>query len=134
MQLNCAAEVMTSPESARVLVVDDEQMIRRATKRMVERMGFAVSLAEDGDSALRIFERERESISLILLDMVMPGMCGDKVFEELTKIDPDVRVILVSGYSEDGEVEALVRRGVKAFVQKPYDPETFSEAIKTALQ
>jgi DNA-binding NtrC family response regulator len=116
-----------------VLLVDDEQIIRRSVGRLLEKLGYVVFMAESGRTALDIFQRKKKEISLVLLDLIMPEMDGTETYEELRKIDPNVCVILSSGYSKDEKVEALLSKGVRGYIQKPFDMHSLSEIIKTTM-
>lgn len=111
-----------------VLIVDDEPAVRRLAKVMVERCGFDTLLAEDGEEALRVFRANQGLVTGVLLDLSMPRMGGRETLRELRRLDPDVPVLLSSGYPEQDPVP-----GATGFVQKPYRLATLSEALRTAL-
>ena len=122
-----------TPRRARVLVVDDEPMVRNSLARTLQRMGHDVVTAGLGHEALATFARERDRIDLVILDMVMPDLSGPEVFSQLLAIDPAVRVVLSSGNALDG-VEAEVLRGRRGWaLQKPYTPGDLSRVIGEAL-
>ncbi len=103
-----------------VLVVDDEALVRRSTRLSLERRGFQVIEAGDGPSAVRLFEERRREITVVILDMIMPGMRGREVFLALRAAQPDVRVLLVSGSGLDAEAKSILALGVSGFLPKPY--------------
>ena len=96
-------------------------MIRELGKRILERSGYTVLAAADGKEALDLYEKERNKISLVILDLVMPEMGGKQCLEELVKIDSQVKVLVASGYSAAGETKKTIEAGASGFVGKPYD-------------
>jgi DNA-binding NtrC family response regulator len=113
-----------------VLVVDDEESVRAATAPMLRRLGFDVALAADGRAALDAFRADPNRYSLVLLDLTMPHLDGEQTFTELRRLRPDVRVVLMSGFSEQDAVARFTGKGLAAFLQKPF---TF-EALSAELQ
>ena len=118
--------------SATVLLVDDEPMILRAGKRLLEKLGYQVFTANGGEEALDLYRRHGD-VGVVVLDMVMPGMSGAETFHQLKRLDPEVRVLLSSGYSADGQAQALLDDGCDAFIQKPYDMVELSETLSDVL-
>ena len=102
-----------------VLVVEDDPSIRTILRLGLESGGFKVIEAEDGVEGFGAFVRHRSCISAVLLDLTMPRMGGDEVFEEIHKMAPEVPVILMSGYSEDEATSALTSKGLAGFLSKP---------------
>ena len=100
---------------------------------MLEMIGYGVLRAESGEEALAIFEANREQIKLVLLDMIMPGMSGKETFHRLRALDPHLPVILASGYSLGGEVDALLAEGCNGFIQKPFNVAVLAEKISQVL-
>jgi len=111
---------------------DDERVILDVASRILKRLGYSVLAAPDGHEALRVFAERRHEIALVILDMVMPKLSGREVFRRLKEIDPNVRVLLSSGYSADGEAQAILNEGVIGFVQKPYMMNDLAQAVKRA--
>ena len=103
-----------------VLVVDDEAHVRDVTQRMLELAGFKVLLATDGQSALPLFEKHRHEIDVVLLDMTMPRLDGRETYLELSRIQPGVRVVLTSGYSQHDAFSGFQASELAGFLQKPY--------------
>jgi PAS domain S-box-containing protein len=120
--------------SERILIVDDEPLVRDLAKTVLERMGFRVVTAEDGDEALDIYRREANTIDLILLDYIMPRMNGLQVLKELQQLDPQVCVLFSSGYHMDHEVDQLLAAGARAFVAKPYRAQDLVQSIRQVLK
>ncbi|MBU1052602.1 MAG: PAS domain S-box protein [Proteobacteria bacterium] len=113
-------EKVIHSDNETILLVDDEEPLRRLGNELLKRQGFSVYLAESGEKALEIYKEKKESIDLVILDISMPGMGGYLCFEELKKIDPDIKVIIVTGYSDDGKVKEIIKSGAAGFVGKPY--------------
>jgi len=117
----------------RVLLVDDEQSIRRVGKDLLEAMGYQVVLAKGGRDAIDVYRQNRDAIDIVLLDMVMPHLGGGKVYDRMKKINPDVKVLLSSGYSIDGEATEILERGCDGFIQKPFNMKQLSAKLREIL-
>lgn len=127
----------TSPEihgTGTILLVDDEEMIREIGGMILKHLGFTVITASSGQDAVQKYRRQKDDIDLILLDMIMPEMTGAQTFDQLKAINPEVRVLLTSGYSEDGQAADILRRGCRGFVQKPFRVNVLSQKIQDALR
>ncbi len=117
-----------------ILLVDDEEMVLNVGRRFLKVTGYRVLTARDGREAIEVYEKYKDSIDLVLLDIVMPNMKGGEVFDRLKEINPEIKVLLVSGYSIDGEATKILERGCNGFIQKPFDMKQLSEAIRTILK
>jgi CheY-like chemotaxis protein len=118
---------MTTPE---VLVVDDSPMVHLLLKAVLPRHGLAVSGASCGEEALEIYRRRRDAISLVLLDVHMPGMDGPQTLSALRQLDPAVRCCFMSADSGDYSVEELMGLGGMAFLAKPFSsPAAVAETL-----
>ncbi|HPG39886.1 MAG TPA: response regulator [bacterium] len=104
-----------------ILVVDDEEPIREFVKDVLESYNYRVLLAENGEEAVTIFEKNKDKINLVILDMVMPKMGGLQTFIKLKMLNPKIKAFLSSGYSPDGQAGEILERGVNGFLQKPYE-------------
>ncbi|MCP3959472.1 MAG: response regulator [bacterium] len=116
-----------------VLVIDDEEPVRTVAQRILEDAGFTVITAEDGDQGVEIFEREADRVALVLLDMTMPRLSGDKTLRELRGVRQDVTVVLSSGYSEQVVKEQFEGQRPAGFLQKPYGPADLLQKVKGVL-
>jgi two-component system cell cycle sensor histidine kinase/response regulator CckA len=116
-----------------LLLVDDEPLVIQATEGMLTRLGYTLLTAESGRAALDIFEADYQRIDLVILDMIMPDMNGSDTFDGLMAIDPEVKVLLSSGYSRSGQAEAILERGGKGFIPKPFDMAAISRKIREVL-
>jgi len=133
-----ASSTSTSPgpppqEGGTVLLVDDEETVRVVGRSMLERLGFEVVTAEDGRRALEIFGEEPGRFACVLLDLTMPHVDGEECFRELRRMDPDIAVILSSGYTEQELIARFAGKGLAGFVQKPYRLRDLAEALGAAL-
>ncbi len=115
--------------SGRVLLVDDEEGVRRIGGEMLKELGFEVITANDGRDALEIFKNS-EDISFVILDLTMPHMDGEQCFRELRRLSPDVRVIMSSGYNENEVTQKFTGKGLAGFIQKPYRLAAVKEAVR----
>jgi two-component system, cell cycle sensor histidine kinase and response regulator CckA len=116
-----------------ILVVDDEEPVLRIVGRILERVGYTVLLAPSGKEALELYAQRADEIAAVILDMVMPEMGGEEVYSQLKLFNPQVKVILSSGYSADGKADQLMERGINAFVQKPYAIQTLRRIVRQVL-
>ncbi|MGO9116889.1 MAG: response regulator [Desulfomonilaceae bacterium] len=114
-------------------MVDDDDRIREIGRQSIEMGGYHIITARSGEDALSIYTSHKKQISLIILDLIMPGMGGKRCLEELTRIDPDVRVLISSGYSEDGLTAGENYSGARGFMSKPYDAKEILIAIRKVL-
>ena len=119
--------------SETILLVDDEDITMDVGQELLEELGYRVLTARDGRDALEIYRRQKTRIDMVILDMVMPGMGGGATYDELKKLDPEVKVLLASGYSISGEASKILERGCNAFIQKPFNMKQLSEKIRRVL-
>ncbi|TAH52260.1 MAG: response regulator [Chloroflexota bacterium] len=127
-------EILKQKGNGTVLVIDDEEVVRNVTKRMLSRLGYTPLVAEDGPVGLAVYEKHKDQIVCILLDMTMPRMSGEETLVHLKKVNPDVRVLLMSGYSEQEASNRFNGKGVGAFMQKPYTPQDLQEKLDEILE
>ncbi|MCK9362313.1 MAG: PAS domain S-box protein [Syntrophales bacterium] len=123
-----------------ILLVDDEQMILDVGKVMLEAMGYKVFTAAGGSEAIAKFTAvkngvgEVEKIDLVIQDMIMPEMGGGAVFDRLKEIEPNVQVLLSSGYSINGQAKEILARGCRGFLQKPFSMEALSRKVSEVMK
>ncbi len=122
VQRSVAARIKHGPreDKGTILVADDEEIVRSTVRMMLRREGFKVLLAEDGVQCLERYEKHRSDICLVLLDLSMPRMDGEQTLRELKKINPDVPVLLASGYNEQDLSQLYTAAGSADFIQKPF--------------
>jgi PAS domain S-box-containing protein len=116
-----------------ILVVDDEEPVRNVASRMLERCGFTVLRACDGQEALDLFHIHASEIVCVLLDLAMPRMDGEETLRELRRIQPGVRIVLASGYSDQEIAQRFRGAGLAGFIEKPYRMEALSAKLREAL-
>ena len=114
-----------STRSKAILVIEDEPQVLKLVRQMLEKGGYRVVGAADGIEARKIYAEQKEDIDLVLCDMALPKFGGWTVYLMLKEINPHVKVILTSGYLDPKVRTQLVEGGVKDFIPKPYDPESF---------
>lgn len=119
--------------SGTILLIDDEEMILDVGIELLEELGYTVKSAMSGPEAIDVFKGERGKIDLIIMDMIMPGMGGGETFDRLKEIDPDIKVLLSSGYSINGQATKILRRGCDGFIQKPFNMNQLAEKVQRIL-
>ncbi|MDD5532728.1 MAG: response regulator, partial [Syntrophales bacterium] len=119
--------------SGTILLVDDEETIVKVKKELLEKLGYSIVAAASGREALEIYRARGGEIDLVIMDMIMPEMGGEELFEHLKTIDPQVKVILSSGYSLNGQAVRILERGCRAFIQKPFSMAEISAKIREVL-
>jgi two-component system cell cycle sensor histidine kinase/response regulator CckA len=120
--------------SGTVLLIDDEDIVRAATRRMLVHFGFVVLEARDGREGVEVFRAHANEIRCVILDMTMPVMDGVEAFDQLRAIRPDVNVLLSSGYDEQDATRRLVADGLAAFIKKPFSASELGEKLAAMLR
>ncbi len=123
----------TVPEGLRVLLIDDEPVIRSSASRLLQELGAVVQVAEDGDQGVQYFEAHRDEVDLVILDVIMPGCSGRECYRLLKAIRPDIRIIMSSGFTRDELIEDITEDGAAAVLKKPYGREGLTRALLRAL-
>jgi len=113
-----------------ILLVDDEESIVDVCGEMLGVLGYNVLQAKSGKDALKIYEENKGKIDLVILDMIMPGLSGGETFEMLKLIDPEVKVMLSTGYIISEQAKKMMQRGCRAFIQKPFLMDELSQKIR----
>ncbi len=116
-----------------VLIVDDEKMIVDAIKQMIQKLGYDVIIAYGGVEAIERFMENKDNINIVILDMIMPDKSGGQTFDKLKEIKPDIKVLLSSGYSINGEAADILNRGCNGFIQKPFNVKELSKKIREII-
>lgn len=124
------APVPSHPRS-RVLVVDDERVVRRALQRILERDGYVVSLAECGQEAIDLYTARWKELDVVVLDVMMPDVDGREVLQRMRAVNPGVRAILSSGFTVESDPSLSVPG--TWLLQKPYTPDQVRAALTDAL-
>jgi len=116
-----------------VLLVDDEQRILTVGQEICKTLGYNVITVNSGKEALKIYKDKKNIINLVILDMIMPKMNGLETFRELKKINPDIKVLLSTGYSIDAKAQEMLKNGCKGYILKPYSVIDFSHKLREVL-
>ncbi|MBW2735841.1 MAG: response regulator [Deltaproteobacteria bacterium] len=131
-QANVSSPPQVGPQ-AHVLIIDDELLCGGLLAEALSSLGYNAKHQQEARSAIDYFHEHHASLDLVLLDMNMPVMNGREVFNALHEIDPTVKVLIVSGYSEEGDVEALLQRGAVGYLAKPFRARTLNELVNSIL-
>lgn len=124
---------MVRTGDATILIVDDESIIRHTLDNILSDLGYTIMLAKDGEEGAEIFRKHHKKIDLVILDMIMPKMNGYDTFFVIRKIKKNAKVLLLSGFSRDEDMEELQRNGAVGFLQKPYKRVELSRVIADVL-
>ena len=116
-----------------ILLVDDDLELLECTGEILDFEDYRIITAKDGIEAVRIYRGMKKKIDLVLLDYFLPVMDGSEVFDELKAINPNVRVVLSSGFAEQAKVSSMLARGLCGFIPKPYTHEKLIEQIRSVL-
>lgn len=127
-------EEMKHGKEEAILLVDDETIILDVGKDMLKTLGYKVFLGSGGNEAIEIYRENSNKIDLVILDMIMPGMSGGETYKVLKSINPDIKVILSSGYNIGGEAAEIMKHGFNDFIQKPFTMIKLSHKIRNILE
>lgn len=127
-------EEKTQRGSGGILLVDDEPMIREMGQALLVDHGYHVFLAEDGEQALELYEREREHISLVILDVIMPIMGGKEALQRMTAAYPDIKVLISSGFHQNETNDTFIKLGARGFIQKPYRTQELLKVVDDVIK
>ncbi len=116
-----------------ILFVEDEEALIEMVRLLLESKGYTVFTAKDGIDAIKVYEEHEREIKLVLTDMGLPGMIGIELFKELREINPNISVIMASGFFEPDVKSELFKAGAKGFIQKPYSPDELLKKMREVL-
>jgi len=116
-----------------ILLVDDDEFILDLTCDMLTRNGYAAIKAQSGEAAIDIYKKQGDQIDLVFLDIEMPGMGGHTCFEELQKINPEILIILATGYPAVGKIQDTLDAGAVGFIRKPYKSADMVKKVREIL-
>ena len=116
-----------------ILLVDDEEIVLDASVNMLKKLGYTVLKAKGGREAVEIYKENKDKINMVLLDIIMPDMSGGQVYDRLKEINPDIKVLLSSGYNIEGQATEILERGCDGFIQKPFNMKELSRSIDEIL-
>jgi CheY-like chemotaxis protein len=123
-----------SNDSRFILLVDDEPLFQSSARRLIHKMGYQVYVADSGDKALEIYQKNNQAISLILLDMLMPGLSGTDTFYKLKDINPQAKILIISGFDRDENVDRLLSNGASGYLQKPFSLNSLSREFDALIE
>lgn len=131
----CPEDSRTGPVggSETIMIVDDDDLVRELGRELLSSVGYAVIVAESGEEALELYRQAQGSISLVILDLIMPGMGGKQCLEELLKIDPAAKVIIASGYPVEGPEQEAFGSLAVGFANKPFNIRQILELVRETL-
>ena len=113
-----------------ILLVDDENMIIDVGAEILQILGYEVLTARHGMEAIEVYQQNRQKVAMVILDLIMPQMGGGETYDKLKEVDPQVKVLLSSGYSIDGQATEILNRGCDGFIQKPFSMENLSVKLR----
>ena len=116
-----------------ILLIDDEEMIVKVGEELLQELGYEVLTACSGQEAIELYRNNADKIDLVIMDMIMPGMGGGETFDRLKEINPDIKVLLSSGYSINGQASQILERGCDGFIQKPFNLIQLSDKIHSII-
>jgi len=116
-----------------ILIVDDEKSVLDLTSEMLERNGYKSIMAGSGESAIEIYKRERDQIDIVFLDVEMSGMGGHRCFEELLRINPEIKIVISTGCSPIGKIKEMLDAGAAGYIGKPYRPSDMVKKVREIL-
>lgn len=117
-----------------LLLVDDEETLRTLGKEMLQALGFTVLTAANGREGLELYQRHKDVIRCVVLDLIMPHLDGEQTFRELNRIAPQVRVLMTSGYNEQEVAAKIIGSGLAGFLQKPYTMGEIAAKLQAILK
>ncbi len=117
-----------------ILLVDDEKGVIEVCSEMLESLGYKVKAVSSGLEAIAVLKDKTTQIDLVILDMVMPQMNGQETYEKIKTFDPEMKVLVSSGYSRENEIDEMMEKGCNGFILKPFDVATLSEKINAVLK
>ncbi len=124
-------ELLTGTET--ILLVDDEDMIITVASEMLRKLGYEIIVAKSGKEAIELCNAHRDTIDIIILDMIMPDMSGEETYDRIREVMPEVKVLLSSGYSIIGQAKDMLERGCNGFIQKPFNLKRLSQKLREVL-
>jgi DNA-binding NtrC family response regulator len=117
-----------------ILLVDDEEMVLNLGTAIVKMLGYDVLEAKNGGEAVEIYRENKDTVDMVILDMAMPDMNGGEAYDRMKEIDPEVKVLLTSGYGIEGQATEIMKQGCNGFIQKPFSIDNLSGKIKEVLR
>ena len=125
-------DINTENRQPVILFADDDKICLDVSVKILQKLGYTVLEARDGKEAIEVYKNNQDMVDLVILDMVMPYNGGHTV-EKLKKLNPDLKIIVISGYTKDYGISDLEKQGCMGFLQKPFDAKALSQKIIDAL-
>jgi CheY-like chemotaxis protein len=125
-------DINTENRKPVILFADDDKICLTVSVQILQKLGYTVLRARDGKEAIEVYKNNQDKVDLVILDMVMPYN-GGHTFEKLKKLNPDLKIIVISGYTKDYGISDLEKQGCMGFLQKPFDAKALSQKIIDAL-
>jgi len=122
-----------SEEKRTALIVDDEETVLDIESFMLQKIGFNTLKASNSSEACQLYEDKKEHIDIVVLDMIMPDESGANTYKRLKKLNPDIRVLITSGFEKNGNVDEILNDGQNGFIQKPFKFEELTNNIDRML-
>ena len=124
-----------NPKGSReyILLIEDEVQVAALTAETLVGEGYRVILVQNGFEALKIYRNIGKQIGLVILDFFLPVMDGDAVFDELRVLNPEVNVVMSSGFAEQQKINAMLGQGVRGFISKPYSSQNLLAQVRSTL-
>src|SRR5947209_6669393 len=124
-----------NPKGSReyILLIEDEAQVAALTVETLVGEGYRVILVQNGFEALKIYRNVGKQIGLVILDFFLPVMDGDAVFDELRMLNPEINVVLSSGFAEQQKISAMLAQGLRGFIPKPYSSEKLLGQVRSSL-
>jgi len=119
--------------SETVFLVDDEDLVIDVVERFLDKIGYNAIIARSGREAIETYEKNKDQIDMVILDLIMPDIGGGEAYDSLKEINPDIRVLLSSGYNINGHAQEILDRGCNGFIQKPFDLNDLSKILREIL-
>ena len=130
-KLQANQDILVGTET--ILIVDDEEMILDVGVQVLKKLGYEVLTASSGIEAIEVYQQNRQEVAMVILDLIMPEIGGGETYDRLKEIDPQVKVLLSSGYSVDGQASEILKRGCDGFIQKPFSIEDLSQKLRQII-
>ncbi len=130
---NKQKKIIPKKGTARILVIDDEDGVCKLMSIILHNLGYKVATCNDGKEAISYYAKSWEYVDLVILDLVLPGLGGKEIFEELKKINPQVNVLISSGYTIENKAQAIIDQGAKGFIEKPFTQVNIANAISKII-
>jgi CheY-like chemotaxis protein len=116
-----------------VLLADDEEVVRSVGKSFLERLGYLVHVACDGEEAVKLYQENLKTIDVLMLDMTMPKMTGVQMIQKILEVNPKAKIVIASGYTAEGASQEIIQHGAADFIQKPYTIVNLAQMLRKVI-